>query len=350
MYITTLTRKMSEFAPRLEIYVLESRQFPLPELDGLSNVRRVECPHVPTSRGARIVYQNTVLPVFLRSLGIDALLATCNILPLGCRVPSVVVVQSLQYFEHSESYGRLRAAYLRAAVRHACRHANVLVCPSESARRDLLRLSGVSPAKVRVVHHGVSPEIASYAGDTAPDSPPYILCVATLYRYKNLLRLIEAYASVKAETRMPHRLRIVGGEADLSFGELKDHAANLGIAGEMDLVGPLPHDQIAAQYAHASVFVYPSLGETFGLPPIEAMTLGVPVVASSAASIPEIVGDAAELVDPVSVQDIARGLRCVVLDRSRSEALIRLGRERAKEFSWDSSARLMLQTIRSVVA
>lgn len=300
-------------------------------------------------RGARIVYQNTILPVYLRSLHLNALFATCNVLPAGCPVPSVVAVQSLQYFDHPEAYGRLRALYLRAALRHASRHAAALICPSESARRDLIRLTGVDATKVRVVHHGVSGEIASYVGDTSPASPPYILCVATLYRYKNLERLIEAFASIKTKERLPHRLRIVGGEADISFAELSDHAARHGVAEHVDLVGPLPHNRMPAEYAHASLFAYVSLDETFGLPPIEAMTLGVPVVASNAASIPEVVGNAAELVDPLSVADIARGIARVLLDPAHSQTLVSLGRQRANLFRWDNSARLTLETIQSAL-
>ena len=348
MYLTTLIRKMGELGQGLELLVLESRQFPLSELDGLPGVTRIECPHVPPSRYARIVYQNTILPMFLRSLKSDVLLATCNVLPVGCPVPSVVVVQSLQYFDYPKAYGRLRAAYLRAALRHASRNASALICPSESSRRELIRLTGVAEANVRVVHHGVSGDISDYVGDSVPTSPPYVLCVATLYRYKNLERLIEAFAAVKAETGIPHRLRIVGGEADISFAELVNHAAALGVAESLELVGPLPHDRIASEYAHASLFVYPSLEETFGLPLIEAMTLGVPVVASRVASIPEIVGNAAELVDPFSVKDICRGMSRVLRDTAYSDSLVSLGTQRAKKFSWDNSARLTLLAVQSV--
>ena len=349
MYLTTLTAKMSEQQPDVRFVVLENRHFPLAELNGLSNVTRVVCPGVPASRVGRMIYQNSALPIFLRRLRINGLLATCNVLPFGCPVPSVVVVQSLQYFDHPEAYGWLRGAYLRAAIGYSCRHAEALICVSETARRDLIRLTGVRGDKVGVIYHGISPEIAGYTGDTAPVSPPYILCVATLYRYKNISRLLEAFALVKIESGIPHRLRVIGGEADMSIAELAFQAQRLGVAEEVDLLGPLPHGRMAAEYAHASVFVYPSLSETFGLPPLEAMTRGVPVVASRAASIPEIVGEAAELVDPLDVGDIARGLRHVLLDSARADALVRLGFKRASEFSWDAAARRTFKAITSVL-
>lgn len=336
--------------PNVEFVVLESRQFPLAELEGIPNIKRAVCPGVPRGTSGRVLYQNSALPVLLRTLRLDTLLATCNVLPLGCPVPSVVVIQSLQYFDHPEAYGLLRRSYLRAAVRYACHHAKRLISVSDVARQELIRLTGVPAGRVAVIHHGVSPEIARYNGDRTPASPPYVLCVATLYRYKNLPRLLEAFARLKLETAMPHRLRIVGGEADVRTAELAFEARRLGIAADVDLVGPLPHSQMAAEYAHASAFVYPSLYETFGLPPLEAMTLGVPVVASRAASIPEVVGNAAELVDPLDPADIARGLSRVLFDYSHAQNLVQLGFVRASEFSWEACARRTFETIKSALA
>jgi glycosyltransferase involved in cell wall biosynthesis len=173
------------------------------------------------------------------------------------------------------------------------------------------------------------------------------LCVATLYRYKNLPRLLEAFALLKLETGIPHRLRVIGGDADMSRGDLKALARRLGVLEVVDFVGPIAHREIAGEYAHASVFIYPSLDETFGLPPLEAMTIGIPVVASYAGSIPEIVGDAAEMVDPHDPIDIARGLRRVLLDAELASSLVRRGTVRARSFSWEATARQTFQVLRS---
>jgi glycosyltransferase involved in cell wall biosynthesis len=350
MYLTTLTKKMSEFEPTVEFLVLESGQYPLQELNALPNVARVECRGVPTARAGRIVYQNTILPLYLRAIGADAFLATCNVLPLGCPLPTVVVVQSLQYFDYRQAFGTVRGAYLRAAVKHAGRHAGAMICVSESARRDLMRLTGLNGERVKVVRHGVSPVISGYRGVVEPASPPYVLCVATLYQYKNLERLIQAFKSFKMSTAAPHRLRIIGGAGDMSIDELVLFSRRAGVGDQVDLIGPVLHHQMAIEYARASAFVYPSLAETFGLPPLEAMTIGVPVVASRVGPIPEVVGNAAELVDPLSIEDIARGIKRVLLDSGRSRALVQLGFKRASEFSWDEAARRTIAVVRSVLS
>jgi alpha-1,3-rhamnosyl/mannosyltransferase len=161
--------------------------------------------------------------------------------------------------------------------------------------------------------------------------------------------LLEAFARLKIEARIPHRLKIIGGEADVSFAELEAQARALNVADYLDLVGQLPHSQLAAEYARASMFVYPSLSETFGYPPLEAMVMGIPVVASRATSIVEIVGEAAELVDPLSVEDIARGMHRVLIDPERANTLVRLGYQRANDFSWDVAAERTFEIVSSVL-
>src|SRR5216683_1165700 len=105
MYVATLTAEMGKHEPTVDFIVLESPQFPLDELEARPNVRRVVCKGIPVNRIGRVVYQNSALPVYLRLVKADVLLATCNVLPFGCPAPAVVVVQSLQFFDHRAAYG-----------------------------------------------------------------------------------------------------------------------------------------------------------------------------------------------------------------------------------------------------
>jgi glycosyltransferase involved in cell wall biosynthesis len=117
----------------------------------------------------------------------------------------------------------------------------------------------------------------------------------------------------------------------------------------VDFLGPIPHEDLPSQYAAADLFVYPSLYETFGLPPLEAMAAGCPVVAANSSSIPEIVGDAAELVDPLSVTAIANGMLKVLVDASRRSELTELGHARVAHFSWQRTGQQMLDILRLAV-
>jgi glycosyltransferase involved in cell wall biosynthesis len=343
MYITTLSREMAAAEPASEFVLFESPHEPLPELDGIANLRRVVCNGVPASRALRVAYQNSIYPMLLHRARPAVLLATCNAYPAGAPA-GVVVVQSLQYFNHPEAYGRLRSIYLRRTVRAAVRRSRLVIAVSEEAKRQVVLLAGADPTRVRVVHHGLPP-MKSHRRAAAE---PYILTVTTLYRYKNLSRLLLAFALLRAKHQIPHRLRIIGGDADMTAADIHREALAAGVGEYVDLCGPVTHDELSADYAGASLFIYPSLEETFGLPPLEAMSLGAPVVAARAGAIPEVVGDAAVLFDPYDVEDMATGMASVLLDSQRAEKLTQLGYVRAAEFTWSAAARGTLDALREV--
>jgi glycosyltransferase involved in cell wall biosynthesis len=351
MYITTLTREMARHDPNVEFIVFESAARPLHELDGLAQVRRISLRAVPQHNAARVMYQNSIYPLQLARGRLDVLFATCNVVPIGCRMPVVVVIQSLQYFAHPDTYGWWRGAYLQAAVRAAVRRAAEIICVSHDSRRAALRYTGGDPARFHVVHHGTPTASTRFQRSDPKDAgEPYILTVTTLYRYKNVERLVEAYACLVRDHAIPHRLRIVGGDADVTGDMLRRLASQHGIGDRVDVIGAVPHESLPAHYAGADLFVYPSLYETFGLPPLEAMALDVPVVASNATAIPEVVGDAAEMVNALDVADLARGMAVALLDSARRQELLRRGRARVQMFTWADAARATLQVLRSAAA
>jgi glycosyltransferase involved in cell wall biosynthesis len=144
------------------------------------------------------------------------------------------------------------------------------------------------------------------------------------------------------------RLRIIGYEAEYTGRDIGTLAAKLGVADSVDFLGPINHDDLPTHYANADIFVYPSLYETFGLPPLEAMAAGCPVVAANSSSMPEVVGDAAELVDPLDVDAIARGMDCLLTNGSKRAELVRRGRLRAQTFTWERAGRQTLDLLRQV--
>lgn len=345
MTLTSWIGAMAALDESVKFEILQSRSFVLPDLDS-ANVRRIELA-APSNRELRIVFQNSLYPIAITRRHADVFVATCNVLPMGIRCPSVVIVPSLQYFEQPESYGRLRLAYLRYAVTNAAHRADVVICISEHSRAVLVRETGVSASKVYVVPHGLSPNIAgNTASQLGSDGEPYILYVSTLYAFKNHKRLLEAYKELRSRYGVSHRLRLIGGDSDVNRSELQELAMLLGVADHVDFLGARPHDEIAVQYAQAALTVFPSLYETFGYPPLEAMACGSPVVASNVTSIPEVVGDAAELVNPYDPSDIAKGMAHVLGDQRRRDDLVAAGRRRAKTFTWERAAAQTLDLIR----
>jgi glycosyltransferase involved in cell wall biosynthesis len=169
---------------------------------------------------------------------------------------------------------------------------------------------------------------------------PFALYVGNIKPHKNLERLIEAFHLVRGEGFEQLKLLIIGDQIS-KFPRLRR-------AVDVRFLGFVGDDTLAALYRLATVFVFPSLYEGFGLPPLEAMASGTPVVTSDVSSLPEVVGDAAVLVDPYSAKSIADGIQRVLVDPDLRETLRRRGLERARAFSWEASVRRTLDVYREV--
>jgi len=220
----------------------------------------------------------------------------------------------------------------------AAKRADHVICVSESTRRDAIEILGLPFDKTSVIYHGFDLMNAYRARDekmVLPTSAPFLLYVGNRGGYKNYNRLLEAY-STSPLLRAGIRLICFGG-GTLRTDELQT-IQELGLHSDqvMQLTGD---DQLLARlYEHASAFVYPSLYEGFGIPPLEAMAHDCPVVCSNASSIPEVVGDAGEYFDPGDIESMRSAIERVVGSASHQKVLITKGRMRLKSFSWDHCA------------
>jgi glycosyltransferase involved in cell wall biosynthesis len=210
--------------------------------------------------------------------------------------------------------------------RNAARTCDVIFTNSAYTARDVNALLGVPPERTRVAHPGVDP-LFSADGERADLSRPYILTVATLEPRKNLDALIRAWRRLGGE----HALVVAGGEG---WGERPSLAAE-----GVRWLGFVSNEELARLYRGASVFVYPSRFEGFGIPIVEAMASGVPVVASAHPSMDEASGDAAVRADPESPADLAAAIERALAD---SDALVRRGLAHASRFSWTRVGQIFL--------
>jgi glycosyltransferase involved in cell wall biosynthesis len=227
---------------------------------------------------------------------------------------------------------------------------------SESARDDLVRHCGVDPNKGRVIYPGnsfIDPEGKGPSATAGPpdhlglNGSPYILSVGTIEPRKNHLRLLRAFRQLVAQPRFAGwKLVLVGPEGWKCANILADLRRTPGVIW----AGILSHEELAATYRHAAVFAYPSLYEGFGLPVVEAMSFGLPVVTSNVSSLPEAAGTAGLLVDPHDESALRAALERLMADpeerRRRGEA----GREYARQFSWDRSARQVMDAYEHLAA
>lgn len=219
--------------------------------------------------------------------------------------------------------------------RQAVERAAHIICISDRTRKDLLDITGISNDKVSVVHLGFDSSLPAIDHSNTLVDENYILYVGERGRYKNFLRLLNAYSRSPTLYKNFKLVCFGGGK----FNSIEDRQrAALGLSDErLQWVGG--DDAVLSQlYNDATVFVYPSLYEGFGLPPLEAMSCACPVVCSKGGSIPEVVGQAGEFFDPYDESDIANSIERVVTSPQRADTLRNLGRERITKFTWQKCA------------
>src|SRR6266850_2772803 len=287
------------------------------------------------------------VPLVLMREKPDVFHAPHYVLPVAVRSRSVVTIHDCihlmfpQYLPNRAAY-----AYARGAMWSAAKRSDRILTVSEASKRDILHFFNVPPDKIVVVYNAIDERfwVEPAAEDIARVRERFqldhgfVLYAGTIKPHKNLVRLIEAFAELRKGEFEELKLLIIGDEiSKLPALRRAVHAHKL--HKQVRFLGYLPDETLAILYRLAAVFVFPSLYEGFGLPPLEAMASGTPVVTSNVSSLPEVAGDAAVLVDPYDPRAIAEGIRRVLTDEALRRDLRKRGVARAGQFSWEQSVR-----------
>ncbi|HLI28990.1 MAG TPA: glycosyltransferase family 1 protein [Chloroflexota bacterium] len=306
---------------------------------------RLHAVGLPTRRPpVRIFWEQCLQPAALRRAGVDLLHALAFALPLCWRGPAVVSFMDLSFLRYPRAFNRANRVYLATMARAAVRRADHLLAISESTRQDLIHLLGATPGRVTVTYCGVDPAFRPLAGAEVAAfraryglPPGYILYVGTLEPRKNVPRLLDAYAVLRRLRGGAPPLVLVGARGWRRVG-IEARVARLGLEGQVRWLGYLPPPELPLCYNAAGLFVYPSLYEGFGLPPLEALACGTPVVTANTSSLPEAVGDAALTVDPHDVAALAEAMARVLDDCGLRARLRAAGPAWASRFTWRQTA------------
>jgi glycosyltransferase involved in cell wall biosynthesis len=308
----------------------------------------LEARHAPFATDspiARIVWEQAIQPVALRRFDLYHALAFVS--PVIQPAPSVVTVYDLSFIHYPQVLSAARRAYLRAFTAWSCRRARRVIAISHSTAQDVHESLGIPMEKIDVAPAGYDqsqfypypPEqVAAFrAAQGLPDD--FLLFVGTLEPRKNLTTLLDAYAQLPAESRLP--LVLAGGKG-WDYAPIFERIERYKL--DVRLPGFLPAEALPLWYNSATAFVYPSVFEGFGLPVLEAMACGTPVVISDASSLPEVAGDAGLRVPPHDVSAWVAALGQAMHDRQWRTDAARRGLTEAKRYDWRATAR---QTVAS---
>ena len=296
------------------------------------------------------------LPRYLKRAGLDLFHGTNYELPLWNSRRTVLTVHDLSSLLYPELHRRRLARRMRLRLPLAVKLARAIITPTEAVKRELCARFRVKAAKVTAVHEAARESFRPMTRDESrPDrqrlgiQDNFLLFVGTLEPRKNLLTLLRAFALVLRETRLRPQLVIAGGQGwlmDETFATIGEED----IRDHLCLTGYLNDEELRALYSSCGAFIYPSLYEGFGLPPLEAMACGAPVIASSIPALQETLMDAAMLIDPLDVGALARGIATVLQDGKRRDELVAGGHARAGSFNWENAAKATYEIYSQIAA
>jgi len=312
--------------------------------------------------------------LYLKKFKADVYHQPLNAVPFWMPSPYIVTVHDMgsllfetgHGFRNSMQLYRLRRGLLRA---------DQVIAVSSATRRDVESVLGIPPHRIRTVYNAPDPVFfsphslpVSCVGEESIHNPPemervleryqihypFLLYVGRTNPHKNIPRLVEAFSVLRGQLKehplyKDLRLIIIGDDIS-RHASLRHAVIQSKVEDSVRFLGFVPIETLRVFYQAASAFVFPSLYEGFGLPPLEAMACGTPVICSEVSSLPEVVGEAAVIVNPENVFDIARGIRETLLDHDLRRRMIEKGFEQLRRFSWDNSARQVLETYQEVVA
>ncbi len=297
--------------------------------------------HVAEAPGPRLLFQLPILAQRYRADILHCTYAAPVWVPRQCH--RVVTVHDASFLDHPEWFGLKDRLVLHAGVRLSMRQASAILTVSRFSKERLTAHYPHAARRITSVLNGVSPP------PVPPDDPlpaldrygihtPYLFALGNLQPRKNIERLIQAFEHVLEKVTEPLTL-VIGGQPHYQAEMIETMVATHAARAHIRLVGYVPEADLEVLYRNAYLFVYPSLYEGFGLPPLEAMARGTPVIASRSTALPEACGQAACLVDPMQVDDIAGAIVFLIEHPEEREHLIKKGLKHASALDWKRAAR-----------
>ncbi len=272
--------------------------------------------------------------------------------PISYRGKFVITIHDLTLLQFKNIRNSLSSKLLygvkdqmmRTVLKQGVKRAKTIIVPTEYVKEDVAKTYGIRRNKIIVTHEAVDKNFARPRVNLEKlgITKPFLLYVGNAYPHKNIERLILAFGKLITEYLLDYQL-VIAGKKDSFHENLEQTIQDVGLEERVVFTGFVSDQELAGLYKHASLYVFPSLSEGFGLPPLEAMAHGLPVVSSDATCLPEILGDAAEYFNPRNIADMARVMSSVLIDLKLQSKLAKKGLKQYKKYSWKDTAKQTLE-------
>jgi glycosyltransferase involved in cell wall biosynthesis len=352
VYMLQLVRHLAlEPGGNTPVVIYQRGKRHLIEAEPLPNVEWVET--ADRRPGARLVWEQLALPGLARRLRLDLLHSLHYTRPYRLPCASVVTFHDMTFFLFPHLHTRVKRLVFPQMMRMSARRSQALIADSESTRRDALRILHIPPEKITTVPLGIGAQFRPITDAPALEAcrrrynlpPEFILYVGTVEPRKNLPMLLRAYAGAAQAAHLP---LVVVGRDGWMFEQVYQQVDELDLKERVRFTGYMPGEDLPMVYNLAQVFVYPSLYEGFGFPPLEAMACGTPVITTAISSMQDQVGDAGWLTPPGDETALCAALDRLAQDVELRHKLTEKGLQRAAQFTWSETARRTLEVYKKV--
>jgi glycosyltransferase involved in cell wall biosynthesis len=341
-YVDGLVKALSEAGADLAVACQRADQERYERL--LPGARVVPGPPAIAHRPARLAWEQSGLPLVATQVEADVIHSPHYSMPLRPGLPTVVTIHDLAFFTAPDTHSPVTATFYKAAIRTSAWRATRLIVPSKATRDEVVRVLEADSTKIDVAYHGVDHTLFNRPGQTQLDrvaarlglhGRPYVAYLGTLEPRKNVPALIAGWAEAVSGLAEPPALVLAGGTG---WSDEVDNAV-AAVPAHLRLVRPgyLHFTDLPGFFGGALIVAFPSIGEGFGLPVLEAMACGAPVLTTHRTSLPEVGGDAVAYTEP-DAESIKSSLRALIDDGAQREALGNAGYARSLEFTWAASA------------
>lgn len=302
---------------------------------------------------SKIIWDYLYILFYFKKFKLNTVIYPKNIIPLThilFKFKKVNIITDLAYFSKEfNEYKFFDTLYMKLFMKLSCKLADKVLAISQNTKNDLINILNIRESKIEVMYLGVESRFQKNLDEKSLQvtidefniQKPFLFYCGSLSPRKNILRVMQAFNSIKDE--IPHNFYITSGQS-WSDKEVLDYISE-NLQGRVFLLGKIKENDIINMYSLADIFIFVSLYEGFGLPILEAQSCECPVITSNKTSCPEIAGDSAKIINPYSVEDIAKAILDLLKNKEERDNLIKKGLENTKKFSWQYSAEILLKNV-----